>query len=282
MLFDSHSHIHDVEFDADRDECLARMREMNVATIAVGCDVVSSQKAIALAEKESNVWTTIGLHPTTEGEDFNPADYADLVKSQKVVGVGECGLDYFRLTPEQFETESARQERNFRAQIDFAIAHDKALMLHVRPSKGSTDAHDRAIEILKEYLEVKPSNIGVPGRSAPMGLGQPLHLRGTSHFFTSTTEVAQKYIDLGFTISFPGVITFAPELESVVRSVPLDSILLETDSPYAAPAPHRGKKNEPPFVSFVAKKIAEIKNCSVEEVIEATTRNTCRVFSIQL
>jgi TatD DNase family protein len=259
MLIDTHSHIQFEDFDDIRADVLFRMSEMNVGTFVVGCDLLSSKSAVELARKETNIWAIVGLHPNTTNETFSVSDYETLLLEKKTVGVGECGMDFFRFDGDS-SVETLRQEKEFRKQIECSQHYDKSLMLHVRPSKNSTDAHEYTVNILRQYPSAK----------------------GTSHFFTSTSEIARQYLDIGFMISFSGVITFARELEEVVRYVPLDMMLLETDAPYATPAPHRGKKNEPALVSFVAQKISEIKNIPVSEVISQTTKNACNLFSITL
>jgi TatD DNase family protein len=257
---DTHSHLHFAQFDSDRADVHARMRDAGVTTIAIGTSLQTSTDAVALAQNNPDIvrGATIGVHPTDYNEEFVPYYYERFLDSGVVVGVGECGLDYFR-TPRSEVYE--RQRALFEAQIQFALEHDLPLMLHVRPSKGSDDAHDDALAILQQYAHTHGAA-----------------LRGTAHFFTGSLASAQKYWDLGFCTSFPGVITFAPETEVVVREVPLDRILTETDAPYAAPVPYRGSRCEPTHVVEVVKKIAEIKNVSPETIIEHVRQNTQRVF----
>jgi TatD DNase family protein len=272
---DIHSHISFTEFDADREEILKRMSDAGVATINVGVDLESSRKAVALAEKHDNVFACIGAHPhDTENFVFNPEDFEELVKNPKVVAIGECGLDYFRLEEEfnkglssrseagrgeslvEFvRQEKSRQKFEFTKQIEFAIKHSKPLMIHIR------DAHDDAYEILKKYQ----------GK-----------VRGNLHFYTGSSELAKKFIDIGLTISFPGVITFAKETHEAVKNIPLESMHAETDSPYAAPIPYRGKRNEPTHVIEVVKKIAEIRGEGVENVRLQLLRNAEKTFNISL
>jgi TatD DNase family protein len=259
--FDTHSHVHFKQFDDDRDEVLARMREKSVWTIAVGTSLETSKEAVALAKKESDVVraTTIGIHPTTL-EKFDASVYKELV-DENVVGVGECGLDYYRGPREELYP---KQKENFEAQIEFAVKNDLPLMLHIRPSNGTEDAHIDALEIIKSFQK---------------DLGEKV--RGNAHFFTGSAEIAKKYTDMGFTIAIPGVITFAKETEKAVREVPLKMILSETDAPYAAPEPHRGKRNEPIFVIDTVKKIAQIKGENLEKVKKTIVSNAVRVFGIE-
>lgn len=257
---DTHSHLYMEQFDDDRAAVLERMREEGVGTITVGVSLDTSKQAVALAESEGQVLgATVGVHPTDTNEGFDSADYAPLL-SEHVVGVGECGFDYFRTPREEVYT---RQREVFEAQVQFAAENDLPLMLHIRPSEGSTDAHDDALEVLRLHHKTYGNAV-----------------RGNVHFFTSTKEVARKYLELGFTIAFPGVVTFVPELHEVVRDVPLDMMLAETDAPYAAPVPHRGSRNEPIFVIDVIRAIAEIRGEDFETVAEQLRKNARHVFSV--
>ena len=252
---DVHSHVSFPEFKEDQKEVLQRMIDAGVATITVGVDLESSYEAVKLAEKYDNVFACIGAHPhDTDGFIFNPEDFEELVKHPKVVAIGECGLDYFRLEGD-IEAEKARQKAEFTKQIDFALKHNKALMMHIR------DAHDDAYTILKSYK----------GK-----------VRGNLHFFTASSEIAKKFIELGFTVSFPGVITFAKETEEGVMNIPLEMIHAETDSPYATPVPYRGKRNEPTYVIEVLKKIAQIRGGDEEKVRIQLLENVKRTFGINL
>ncbi len=210
----------------------------------------------------------IGVHPNDSKEDFEPEHFANLFKVRQtqgnkiVVGVGECGLDYFR---SDRETDGARQKENFEKQIAFAVEHDLPIMLHVRASKDSTDAHDDAIEMLERAQTRHGSRV-----------------RGNAHFFTGPIEVAERYWSMGFTTAFPGVITSAPETHYIVRAAPLNMVLSETDAPYAAPIPHRGRRNEPAFVVNIVEAIADIRGEDREMVRSALLGNAERVFQIKL
>lgn len=252
---DTHSHLHDHYYDADRVEVLARMREAGVGTIAVGTTVDTSRKAAALATGEPDVWGCIGVHPNDSAEVFDETVFAPLINSH-IVAVGECGLDYFRGAN---ESEKKRQKANFEAQIAFAQKHQLPLMLHVRPNKGSIDAHDDALDIL--------SSMGFSGQ-------------GTSHFFTAPVEVARRYWELGFATSFPGVITFAKDTREAAEQAPDDLYLAETDAPYATPVPYRGQRNEPIRVIEVANKIAEIRATTPEAVRVQLLANAYRIFRL--
>mgnify|MGYP002725446226 CR=1 FL=1 len=268
---DTHSHLHFKQYDEDREKVLENMQELGVGTIAIGTDLETSKQAIELAEKYPDVvlGATVGIHPNDSIEEFDKGGFDELVSSSKVVGVGECGLDYFRLEKKDGVCnvcEIARQEKLFIQQIEFALEHSLPLMLHIRPNKDSDDAHEDALRILEAELRACPTKLQ---RS-----------RGTCHFFTSSAEVALRYVELGFYISFPGVITFAPETHEAVRAVPLDRILSETDSPYAAPVPKRGQRNEPVYVEHVVRAIAEIRGEDLEMVLEQLLQNAKDLFSV--
>jgi TatD DNase family protein len=257
--FDAHSHLIADEFQDDVADVLARMEEHRVGTITVGVDKATSAAAVAFAEKHKNIYATIGLHPTdTSTEMFDDAALTALVDHPKVVGVGECGLDYFRITGD-IEAEKKRQRLEFEKQIVFAIDHLKPLMLHCRPSKGTMDAYEDALDMLE------------PVKGA---------VNGNVHFFVGDVRVARRFYTLNFTTSFTGVITFAREYDDVVRFAPVDMVLTETDSPYAAPAPHRGKRNDPTNVRFVVAALAEITGLPEDKLAEQVVENAKRVFAI--
>lgn len=254
---DTHSHFNLSQFDADRDEAITRMITEEVETFCVGVDEETSAKAVALAEKHESIWAIVGQHPTEWHQSFNLDAFISLAQQPKVVAIGECGLDYYRERERAHKTE---QKVLFRSQIEIAIQMKLPLMLHIRPEQGSMDAYDDAIEMLKAYKTTNPE------------------LTGTAHFFVGDTRIAQEFLNLGFYISFSGVITIFPEYEEVVRFVPLDRILPETDAPFASPLPWRGKRCEPQYVLEVVKKIAEIKDLPLEEVQKKLLENTKRLF----
>ncbi|MEK7558420.1 MAG: TatD family hydrolase [Patescibacteria group bacterium] len=258
---DIHSHIHDKEFDKDRDEVLARMKESNIATITIGTHLESSRKAVALAEKESLVYATVGIHPTDTKVEIVSKELEELAHHKKVVAIGECGLDYFRGSTS--EVEKKRQRALFESQIELAIKVDKPLMIHGRPSRGSMDAYLDILEILTPYK-----------------LEHGEHLRGNIHFFSGNKEIAQKFLDLGFTMSFTGVVTFTHDYNDVIRFLPLTSIMSETDSPYVAPVPYRDKRNEPLFIRETAAQIARIRGENENMVAEALFKNAIDSFGL--
>ncbi|MDO8676361.1 MAG: TatD family hydrolase [Candidatus Azambacteria bacterium] len=270
ILFDSHSHLHLPQYDNDREEVIGRLKEADIKVINVGTDLEESKKAVELAKKYPDLlWASVGLHPNDNLEEIFDIDkYRELAKTEIVVAIGECGLDYFRIKERPAPkgrgslNEIERQKEIFVKQIEIAKELKKPLILHCRPSAGTQDAYEDAIKILQsKSLNISSGN-------------------GVAHFFVGSKETAKKFLDLGFYISFAGPITFAPEYMEVVEFVPIDRILVETDAPFAAPVPHRGRRNEPSFVEFVVQKIAEWKNLSFEEVAEQTTKNAQKLFSI--
>jgi TatD DNase family protein len=250
---DIHSHLGFEDYGADQKEVIKRMQETGVATICVGADLASSREAVKVATENENIWACIGMHPNHNlTEVFDEKNYEELIKNPKVIAIGECGLEYYKLTGD-IEEIKKKQKENFIKQIGFAIKHKKPLMLHIR------DAHDDAYEILKKY----------EGK-----------VFGNLHFFTSNLKNAERFIELGFTISFPGIITYVRDFDKVIKNIPLDKIHAETDSPYASPLPHREERNEPSYVVEVYKKIAEIHGEDFEVVRRQLLENAKRIFGI--
>lgn len=273
---DIHSHVNFTAFDADRDEVVRRALHNGTWIINVGTQVDTSRKAVELANQyEKGVYAIIGLHPihtgasyhdekelgeggkefVSRGEVFDKNSYRELLKNPKVVGIGECGLDYYRTTPESVQ----KQKENFISQIELANEFNKPLMLHIRnnPKDKTNNAYRDSLEILKQYSKVK----------------------GDVHFFAGSWDEAKSFIDFGFALSFTGVITFTRDYDEIIKNTPLNMIMSETDAPYVTPTPHRGKRNEPSYVREVVKKIAEIKNLTEEEVATAIIGNARRVFT---
>ncbi len=266
--FDAHTHVQFVAFKDDAAEVIARAKEQEVGMNVVGTQYDTSAAAVALAETFDDTYATIGLHPihtsksyhdekelgeggkefTSRGEQFDIAAYEALAQSKKVIAIGECGLDYYRLD----EATKKIQIENFVAQIDFANKLGKPLMLHIR------QAYADALELLKTHAKVV----------------------GDVHFFAGDWDIAKQFLDLGFTLSFTGVVTFTHDYDEVVKNTPLDMILTETDAPYVTPVPYRGKRNEPMYIPDIVKKIAEIKGVEREVLREQILRNTERVFNL--
>jgi len=281
---DIHSHINFSAFDTDRDEVIKRSLNNDTWVINVGTQIDTSRKAIEMAHQyKEGVYATVGLHPihteasfhdkqelgdegqefTSRGEEFNKDIYRELLKDPKVVALGECGLDYYHLDNDSIE----KQKKIFREQIELASEVHKPLMIHIRNNyeDKNRDAYIDALEILKQYPNAK----------------------GVIHFFEGSLENAKNFLSLGFMVSFTGAITYPPRkngkgcnYEEIIKNTPLDMILTDTDSPYVAPVPYRGKRNEPVYIKEVVKKIAEVKNLSEAEVAEAIVANAKRIFNI--
>lgn len=266
-FFDIHAHVNDARFDEDRAEVLLSMRERGFSAIMVGTDEKSSQDVSAMATKvPGGVFACIGVHPIDDTKaQFNKAIFSKIADNPLVVAVGECGIDYSRLDEvKDRDSEKARQKELFEAQVDFAIERNLPLMIHCRDSeKTLADAHRAVLDILVQ----KKKEAGEC-------------LRGDVHFFSQTIEIAKEYFALGFSISFTGVITFTHEYDDVVRFSPLEKIMAETDSPYVAPAPYRGKRNDPRYVEEVVKKIAEIRGEDFDMVRSALVQNALKMFGI--
>jgi TatD DNase family protein len=277
---DIHAHTNFAAYGEDRDAVIRRALDTGTAIINVGTQVDTSRSAVALAEAyDTGVYAIVGLHPvhtsasyhdadelgpdgstsqkgfTSHGEEFDPAAYREFLRHPKVVAIGECGLDYFHSEPALI----ARQREAFLGQIALANEAGKPLMLHVRNSNGGSAYRD-AVEMLRAHATVK----------------------GNSHFFAGTIEEAKLFLDLGYTMSFTGVITFARQYAELVEYVPLDMMHAETDCPYVTPVPHRGTRNEPAHVSYVYEKIAQVKKLSVADVESQLVKNAERMFGILL
>jgi TatD DNase family protein len=275
-FFDAHSHLHDKVFAGDREAVISEMKQSGFGTITVGTGLKESREALALADAHENIFAAIGLHPADNVlEEYNEEAFEKLASHEKVVAIGECGLDYHYI--ENFfdgekekkgitwnkDAETDRQHRVFERQIELAAKVGKPLMLHGRPSKGTMDAYEDMLHMLE---------------SAKGKYGEKL--RGNAHFFVGNTDIAKRFIDIGFTMSFPGVITFSHDYDDVVRYVPLTMMHAETDSPYATPAPFRGQRNSPLMVQEIVAKIAVLREEPLEEVRTQLIENAKRVFEV--
>jgi TatD DNase family protein len=253
MYVDSHCHLSFPELQQDLPGVLARMREAQVdAALNVCTTLPEFPSVLAVAEQAGNLYASVGVHPDyTETPEPTVEHLVELARHPKVVAIGETGLDYYRLA-EPLEWQRER----FRVHIRAARASGKPLIIHTRAASGDT------IRIMREE-----------------GADQA---GGVMHCFTESLEVARAAMDLGFHISFSGIVTFknARDLHAVARAVPLDRMLIETDAPYLAPVPHRGKRNEPSFVPHVATRIAELHAVAAERVAEWTSDNFFRLFKV--
>ncbi len=258
-FFDIHCHIESELYDEDRTEVINRLVEANTLAISVGTDIESSHKVVTLAKENKNIFACVGIHPRDDEKAiFNEKEFQILVNNPKTVAMGECGLDYFNLEGEAVG-EKRRQKKLFEQQINFAIENNKPLMIHCR------DAYGDVLDILENYAR-------------EYGDG----LRGNMHFFAGDMDIARRLLDINFTISFTGVITFARNYDEVIKYIALSSLLSETDAPYVAPKPLRGKRNEPVYVSRVAEEIALIRGEEASFVKKALVQNALRVFQISI
>ncbi len=287
-LIDAHTHVQFAAYEKDYKEVINRALENGVWIMNVGTQRDTSRRAVEIAEEfsiikeglpaealaKAGVYATVGLHPihtekshhdakelgeggaakefTSRGEEFDYDYYLNLGKNPKVLAIGECGLDYYRLN----DATKERQKKTFLQQVKLAKGLDKPLMIHCRQAFGDL------IDILKY-------NRGIL-RDTP----------GVVHFFSGSMEETKKLLDLNFSFTFGGVITFTRDYEEIIKYIPLSRILLETDAPYVAPTPYRGQRNEPVYLKEVAKAMAEIKGKSYDDIAEQTVHNSRAIFNI--
>lgn len=272
MLIDTHAHVNFLQYKNDGDEVVRRSLAEGTWLINVGSEKDTSRRAVEYAARyETGVFAAVGLHPlqlraqeieekyngeiikfTIPAEEFNEEYYANLAGQEKVVAVGEIGLDYYRNA-----AAKELQKKVFLEQLKLAQKFNKPVIIHCR------EAHEDLQEIFKEWTGA--------GRALPSGV---------LHSFSGTMAQAQEYLNMGFYLGFNGIITFARDYDEIVKNMPLDKILVETDCPYLTPVPLRGKRNEPSYVKHVAQKIAELRGISLEEVAEITTANAKKLFNL--
>ena len=252
-IFDSHAHYSSEQYKEDLDKVIEEMKENRVIGVMnCGTDVKSSKKVIELAEKNDIFYAAVGVHPSDAFgvDDAMMREIEDLAKHDKVKAIGEIGLDYY------WEENPSREEQKdaFRRHLELAKKLNMPVIIHDR------DAHQDTLEIMKEYPEVT----------------------GVVHCFSGSVEMALECLKLGYYIGVTGVVTFknAKKIIDVVREVPLDKLLVETDAPFMAPVPNRGKRNQSNYIEYVIEKIAEIKGISSVEVSEKTIENTRKLFNI--
>lgn len=271
-LIDTHCHVHFNAYKEDAAEVIQRSFDNGVWMVTVGTQKDTSRTGVEWASKyKEGLYATVGLHPThsiahgfnddqeldfkPRAETFDPKVYEEML-SDKVVGVGECGLDYYRLPEDKADQMKKTQLENFMAQAKFAANHKLPLVVHCRDAYQ--DQRRALDEAFQDWGEIK----------------------GVMHCFTGTYEEAKLFLDLGWYISFSGIATFADAVGEVAAKVPLEQMLVETDAPYLTPPPHRGKRNEPSNVEFVARNIAERRKSTFEEIAMATTKNARKLFKI--
>ncbi|MDP2829476.1 MAG: TatD family hydrolase [Sulfuricellaceae bacterium] len=255
MLVDSHCHLDFPDLAANLDEILANMQQYGVGhALCIGVNIESFPKVRALAEDHPNIYASVGVHPDyVDVIDPTIEELVELAAHPKVLAIGETGLDYFRL-----QGDLEWQRERFRRHIRAARTARKPLIIHTREAAADT---------LRIMAEENAAEVG-----------------GIMHCFTENLDVAEQALAMNFHISFSGIVTFknAIQIKEVARAVPLERILVETDAPYLAPMPHRGKINQPAYVKHVAEEIARLKNISVEEVAQQTTRNFFKLFGLCL
>jgi len=253
MLVDSHCHLDFPDLAGRVDDALALMRENGVThALCVSVTLQEFPQVRALAERYPNLYASVGVHPDYDNvPQVTEKEFVDLASHPRVVAIGETGLDHYRI-----KGGAEWQRERFRTHIRAARSSGKPLIIHMR---------DAAEDTLRIMREEKASEVG-----------------GVMHCFTGTWDVAQAAMDLGFWISFSGIVTFknASALREVARKVPLERMLIETDSPFLAPVPYRGKTNEPGLVRYVAEEIGRLRRVSLDEVATATSKNFFRLFKI--
>ena len=272
---DTHAHLNIQAYNEDLGEVIDRCKDEKVAVINVGTKLSTSKKAVEIAQEADNCYAIVGLHPIqtnqadhdeeeigeggktfiSQGEEFDAEAFRQLAKHEKVVAVGECGFDYYRCDKSTWEL----QETAFIQQIELANELKLPLMIHTRDAAGNSasasatghSAYDDVYDVLKKHAKTN----------------------GNIHFYAGTYEQAKKFFDLGFTVSFTGVITFSSDYNETIKNTPLSMLHAETDSPFVSPVPHRGKRAEPWMVKEVYKKIAELKGEDEESVRQQLVEN---------
>lgn len=254
MLIDSHAHLNNEQFDLDREYLINHLEQNGIELVVnVGADMESSRESVKLADTYDNIYAVVGVHPHSAKEmtDDSLKELKELTKNSKVVAIGEIGLDYhYDNSPREI------QKKWFKKQIELAKGLDMPIVVHTREADIDT------LQIIKEESE---------------------GLRGIIHCFSSDRKMLQEYLDLGFFIALGGPVTFkkTDELKEVAKIVPIEKLLVETDAPYLAPTPYRGKRNEPMFVKQTAKLIAELKGMTIEDLTLQTNKNTKEIFNIK-
>ncbi|MBR7122915.1 MAG: TatD family hydrolase [Oscillospiraceae bacterium] len=253
MLFDTHAHMNDPAFDEDREAVILGLKDKGVANfLNVGCCLESSKDCVAMAEKYPFVYASVGTHPDSANEVNGDvlAQYKEMARHPKVRAIGEIGLDYYYETvPREIQIKA------FRMQMELARELGMPVIVHER------NAHDDGMRVVKEFKDVT----------------------GVFHCYSGSAEMARQLVDMGWYIGFTGVLTFKNARKAVetAQRIPLDRIVLETDCPFMAPEPFRGRRNDPGYLIEMAKKLAEIRSIPVEEAIQITTANAKRLYRIE-
>jgi len=306
---DSHAHINFAEYKGEIDDIIKRTHENDTWLVNIGSNFETSVKSVEIANNyERGVYASVGCHPihlvkdvtetavfdkkeysfTTKKEEVDFEKYKKLAESSgKVVAVGEVGLDYFRLNDNGIKLDEIKpiQIEVFKGFINLAAELNLPLVLHCRGTEEDNYcAYDDMLDILNNQSQIINNQTKFNNKlQITKQRENNNQLRGVIHCYGGNLEQAKKFIDLGFMVGFTGIVTFknAKEMQEIAKAIPLEKILIETDAPFLAPDPHRGKRNEPIYVKYVAKKIAELKNMSVEEVATQTTQNAKKLFNIK-
>ncbi len=292
---DTHSHIHDKALLDKRDLIILKMKEEGIASITIGTDLHTSMQAMTLAQSNSNIFYTIGVHPCDDSEaNFNEKEFEKLI-SDRCVAIGECGLDYYYFDKNKerlgqafnIDREVDRQQQLFIKQIEFAKKYKLPLMLHGRPSDKNEidnptgmDAYEDMIYILNSSSTINTSQV----ETLLQVEKTTQRFRGNVHFFVGNVEIAKKFLDLGFDFSFGGVVTLTHDYDEVLRYISIERIHAETDSPYVSPKNENGKRasipNTPLNIKIIIEKIAEIKRLPLEDVERQLLINAERLYLI--
>lgn len=254
QMIDSHAHLDEERFDEDRDELIKSLKENAISyVINPSSDMETSRRVVKLSNRYDNIFAAVGIHPH-DAEGFKEEDLdelRELSKDERVVAIGEIGLDYYYdNSPREIQKEV------FKKQLELAYELDLPVIIHTRDAMGDT------YDILKEF----------EGR-----------VRGVMHCYTGSIEMAEKFMKLGFYISIAGPVTFknAVNVREMAKQIPLERLLIETDSPYLAPVPNRGKRNDPTNVRYVADMLANLKEIQIDKIIEHSRENTVKLFSLK-
>lgn len=292
MLVDTHAHVNFNAYKDDSDEVVRRALEGNIWMINVGSQIDTARRAVEFAQQYSvGVYAAVGLHPihlrsgevdahvdeyeivqfASRAEEFNYEEYKKLAKDPKVVAIGEIGLDYYHIDNSKLKNQNSKlqvkiqnleevknlQKQTFIKQLELASELNKPVIIHCR------EAHNDVLEILQSAIN-----------------NRRLTIKGVVHSFSGRWSQAQQYLEMGFYLGFNGIITFARDYDRVVKEMPLDRLVLETDCPYLTPVPFRGKRNEPSYVKYVAQQVAGLRNISYDEIAGITTKNARELFKI--
>ena len=264
---DIHAHLYFDNFDKEKEQVIERIKKNKIGVINIATNLRNSIETIDLATQEKNFYATVGVHPTDLEEvnlEILKSEILNLAKNPKVVSIGECGLDYFRVEKNIKEFKE-KQKKCFEIQVEATIESDLPIMIHCR------DAYEEVLKILETY------------HKRTLNQNDPYYgkrLRGNFHFFAGSMNILERILKLGFHVSYTGVITFAPQYQELIEKTPLDRLHAETDSPFVAPVPFRGQRNEPTYVLEVIKKMSEIKGQSFNKFSKQLMKNAQNLFGI--